>query len=133
MFIDTCFCIDVIREKVRGQAGPGLNKLKSLGDTELYISLFSACELRAGAMMSQNSGEELKKVEALLEFLTLVFPDVSFPVIYGETEAQLRKQGRRVPVMDLLIGVTAKTFGMPLLTKDVNHFSSIPGLVVESY
>lgn len=133
MFIDTYFCIDIIREKAKGIIGPGIDKLKSLADTQLYASLFSACELRAGAMMSQNPDKELKKVETLLEYLTVVYPDISFPVIYGETEAQLRKSGIKMPVMDLLIGVTAKSFGMPLLTKDIIQFKNIPGLVVESY
>ena len=90
-------------------------------------------ELHAGALMSANPDHELRKVETLLDHLTVVYPDVSFPVMYGDTEAQLRKIGNKVPVMDLLIGVTAKSFGMPLLTKDVKHFKSIPGLVVESY
>ena len=133
MFIDTCFCIDIIRERTKGILGPGLIKLSGLSDTQLFISLFSACELRAGAMMSAYPDKELRKVETLLSYLTVVFPDISFPVMYGETEVQLRKAGNRIPVMDLLIGITAKANGMPLLTKDVDHFSAIPGLVVESY
>jgi predicted nucleic acid-binding protein len=35
--------------------------------------------------------------------------------------------------MDLLIGVTAKMRGLPLLTRNVQHFASIPGLVLETY
>ena len=83
--------------------------------------------------MSAQPDKEFRKVEALLGYLTVVYPDVSFSVMYGVTEAQLRMVGKRIPVMDLLIGVTAKSYGMPLLTKDVGHFSAIPGLVVESY
>jgi predicted nucleic acid-binding protein len=45
----------------------------------------------------------------------------------------LLRNGTPVPVMDLLIGVTAKRFAAPVLTRDVAHFKKIPGLVVEEY
>ena len=35
--------------------------------------------------------------------------------------------------MDLLIGLTAKLHGLPLLTADEKHFRRIPGLIVETY
>jgi predicted nucleic acid-binding protein len=35
--------------------------------------------------------------------------------------------------MDLLIGVMAKQYGLPLLTADEKHFRRIPNLVVETY
>jgi hypothetical protein len=35
--------------------------------------------------------------------------------------------------MDLLIGVQAKSFGMPLLAGRDNHFRKIQGLIVEDY
>jgi hypothetical protein len=35
--------------------------------------------------------------------------------------------------MDLLIGVQARSFGMPLLAGCDNHFRKIQGLIVEDY
>ena len=35
--------------------------------------------------------------------------------------------------MDLLIVVLAKRIGLPLLTKDTEHFGRIPGFLVEIY
>ena len=133
MFVDTCFLIDLFRERTSQQKGPAQFKLETLGSTELYISLFSLCELRAGAELSRNPKNELRKIELMLEYITLVFPESSFPIIYGETEALLRKKGTPIPVMDLLIGCTAKLLGMPLLTRDTEHFDKIPGLVVDFY
>ena len=133
MFLDTCFLIDLFRERKSGQQGPAQIKLTALGEISLYISLFSLCELRAGAELSRNPKNELRKIELMLDYVTPVFPDSAFPVIYGETEAYLRKKGTPVPVMDLLIGCTTKTHGMPLLTRDTEHFDKIPGLVVETY
>jgi tRNA(fMet)-specific endonuclease VapC len=133
VILDTCFCIDLIREGKAKRSGPATGKLVSLKDTQLFISLFSLCELRAGAELSANPLKELERVEHMLQFISLVYPDTSFPVFYGEAEAHLRKKGTPIPVMDLLIGITAKATGMPLITKDTRHFGLIPGLVVHTY
>lgn len=133
MILDTCFCIDLFREASRGKQGPARSKLETLENTRLFISLFSLCELRAGAQMSKNPSGELKKLGLFTEYLEVLYPGTSFSVLYGELEAFLRKSGNPIPVMDLLIAVTAKSFGMPLLTRDINHFSKIPGLVMETY
>jgi tRNA(fMet)-specific endonuclease VapC len=97
------------------------------------MSLFVACELQAGARMSDNPQAELRKVELFSELVEIVLPDRSFAVAYGEAEAALRRSGKPIPTMDLLIGVMAKQYGLPLLTADENHFCRIPGLVVETY
>jgi len=133
MFLDTTFCIDLMRERRRGEHGPATRRLEELRDIPLYMSVFAACELQAGARMSDRPTQELRKVEMLTEFVEMVLPDRSFAVAYGEAEAFLRKRGKRVPVMDLLIGVMAQAQGMPLLTADDSNFREIPGLVVETY
>ena len=133
MFIDTSFCIDLMREKRKGEQGPATAKLKSLGNTGLLLSMFSLCELRAGVELSKNPKDELRKIENILTYVTLVQPDEVFPVIYGEMEAYLRKTGKPVPVMDLLIGCSVKITGVPILTRDAIHFERMPGVVVERY
>lgn len=133
MFLDTTFCIDLMREQHRGVEGPATAKLRSLGGIGLYASVFVLCELQAGARLSPHPRRELRRVELLAESLHTVFPAETFPVTYGELEADLRKRGTPIPTMDLLIGALAKSHGMPLLTRDTEHFQKIPGLVLESY
>lgn len=131
--VDTCFCIDIMRERKKKITGPAIQKLRDMENAEIFISLFALCELRAGAELSNQPKNELERIEKMLQYITVLYPDVSFPVLYGEAEAALRKNGTPVPVMDLLIGITAKTVGMPLLTNDTRHYGLIPGLVVETY
>lgn len=132
MFIETTFCIDIIREARRG-SGPATAKLQQLGDTPLFASIFVICELQAGARLSRKPERELRSVERLTEKLAVVYPDESFAVAYAEIEVALRKEGTPIPTMDLLIGTTAKMRGLPLLTRDSTHYNRIPGLVVEPY
>jgi tRNA(fMet)-specific endonuclease VapC len=132
MFVDTTFCIDLLREARRGP-GPATAALERLGDAPLFASVFVICELHAGAQLSAHAPRELRGVERLAENLVVVFPDASFPVAYAGLEVALRRQGTPIPTMDLLIGTTARMRGMPLLTRDADHYRLIPGLVVETY
>lgn len=133
MFLDTSFCIDLMRERHREAAGPAEAKLRQLGDTPLLTSIFVLCELHAGARLSKHPRRELRKVALLAERLTVLYPNAAFPTLYGELEAHLRRSGTPVPTMDLLIGTAARAHGLPLLTRDREHFDLIPGLVVETY
>ncbi len=132
MFVDTAFCIDLLREGRNGR-GSATAALERLADTLMCASVFVICELHAGARLSSHPQRELRAVERLAENLTVVYPDPFFPVAYAELEVALRRQGTPIPTMDLLIGTTAKMRGMPLLTRDAEHYRRIPGLVVDTY
>jgi predicted nucleic acid-binding protein len=133
VFPDTSFCVDLLREQRRGEKGPATSKLESLAGKPLLISLFVLCELRAGAEMSSNPRRELSRVVALVEGFEIICPTALFAVMYGEIVAALLKNGTPIPRMDVLLGVMAKSFEMPVLTRDMNHFAKIPGIVIESY
>ncbi len=133
MFPDTSFCIDLLREQAQGTKGPAVAKLESLAGRSLLLSLFVLCELRAGAEMSHNPRRELSRVVRLVDGFDVISPTPPFAVLYGEILAAVLKNGTPIPRMDLLLGVMAKSFGMPVLTRDVNHFGKIPGLVIEEY
>lgn len=132
MFLDTTFCIDLMREAHRGP-GRATAAIERLGDSPLFASVFVICELHAGARLSTHVQRELRSVQRLSENLTVVYPDASFPVAYAELEIALRHKGTPIPTMDLLIGTTAQMRGMPLLTRDIEHYRLIPSLVVETY
>jgi predicted nucleic acid-binding protein len=69
----------------------------------------------------------------LVEGFDIISPTPPFAVLYGEIVGALMRSGTRIPRMDVLLGVMAKSFGMPVLTRDVAHFQKIPGLVVVGY
>lgn len=122
-----------MREHHRREPGPATRKLAEVGEAELFLSLFVACELHAGARLAKEPPRELRKVAWLLERVTPVYPDSTFAVAYGEAESLLRQRGKPIPTMDLLIGVMAKMHGLPIITRDRGHYALIPGLVVETY
>ncbi len=54
-------------------------------------------------------------------------------VLYGRLSGRLMKLGKRKPVMDLLIAVSALSHGMILATCNVADFMGIEGLAVEDW
>ena len=133
MFVDSCFCIDLMREEYSQSPGPASAKLKQLSETPLHMSVFALCELQGGARLSRNSRRELRIVEALSRRVTVVQTDARFPEVFSRLQVALRKQGKPIPTMDLLIGSMAVRHGLPLVTSDTRHYRLIPGLVVETY
>jgi len=133
MVLDTSVCIDLLRETALGLAGPARRFLASLGRRQLYLSWFSLCELHTGIFLSTQGAVEEQRIMSLVDHLTIIHPDQGFPGLYGEAAAVLIRQGTPIPVMDLLIGISAKSKGLPILTRDPAHFSRISGLIVESY
>jgi tRNA(fMet)-specific endonuclease VapC len=49
----------------------------------------------------------------------------------GQIDGECTARGVRIPVSDLLIGVTALELGYKVLTANLRHFQVIPGLLVE--
>lgn len=133
MMMDTSFCIDLLRERKRGDVGPATHKLIKLGTTRLQMSLFVFCELQHGVRLSPSFNSEQRRIELFSESVSVVMPDRTFATFYGASAAKLQNEGLPIPQMDLLIGVHAASLGIPLLTRDHVHFKRIEGLVVESY
>ena len=63
----------------------------------------------------------------------MIYPDPAFPALFGKTLAAVTRNGTPVPTMDLLVAVTAKRLGVPVLTRDIEHFGQVPGLQTVSY
>ena len=133
MVLDTSFLVDLLREKARGQHGPATTRLESLGEAELEVSVFVLCELLAGAELSRDPDREIARVTALAESYPVIYPDPAFPALFGKTLAAVTRNGTPVPTMDLLVAVTAKRLGVPVLTRDIEHFGQVPGLQTVSY
>lgn len=52
---------------------------------------------------------------------------------YGELYRYLRQRGSLIGTNDLWIAATALVYGMPLVTRNVEHFERVPGLELVEY
>lgn len=131
--LDTSFLVDLLREDTHGKAGAASELLGRLEDEELWISVFVACELSAGAELSAHPEQERRRVERLCSSLPLAFPDERFPGTYGRLLAWQHRHEWRIATMDLLIATSAVVAGVPLVTRNAKDFSRVPSLEVVSY
>lgn len=131
--LDTSFLVDLLREARKGEGGPAHRFLEGRGEEEVRISFVVACELHAGAAASTNPEGEGERVAMLLTGIPQTLPDHHFPVIYGGLFAELRRRGRPVSALDLLIGTSALADGAPLVTRNIRDFEPIPGLALLTY
>lgn len=96
----------------------------------LNVSVITAAELRFGV---ETAGRPKLSdlVEAYLERLAILDWTNDVTIHYARIRSQLERSGKPVGNMDLLIASHAVSQGMTLVTNNVRHFSSVPGLEVE--
>ena len=94
----------------------------------LAVSIISYGELFEGAIGAPDPQAELVHFRAFLERLQLLPLTEPIMEIFAHTRANLRREGRLIPDLDLLIAATAIHHDVTLLTRNVRHFGRVPGL-----
>jgi tRNA(fMet)-specific endonuclease VapC len=108
------------------------NKILKAGAENCFISEITLAELKFGV---ENSQAKEKNATALANFLTGVIVIPVFPSldIYAKEKARLRKAGQPVDDFDLLIGATAISNDMILITNNVDHLGRMKGIKIEDW
>jgi tRNA(fMet)-specific endonuclease VapC len=96
----------------------------------LNVSVMTAAELRFGA---EKAGRPklVELVEAYLERLAILDWTQEVTGHYARVRSELERSGKPIGNMGLLIASHAVSQGMTLVTNNLKHFSSVPGLKVE--
>lgn len=98
-------------------------KLKSVGIENCAISEISLAELVYGAEYSSNPEKNNLKVQLLLKGFKLITTSNCI-YEYAIQKSRLRKQGNLIPDFDLLIGSTAITENLILVTSKYKRLYS---------
>jgi len=131
MLFDTTFLVDLLRG-----VSPEAKQQAEEFDTVLMnkaVSSITVLELWRGAIRSNRSEIEMKRIDELLASF-LVYPvDEEVAKKAAEIEARLIAAGEAIEFEDILIAAVAVTKNLPLLTRNAKHFSRIADLKVETY
>lgn len=103
------------------------------GDDEISVSVVTVLELAHGITRADTAERRDKRQRFLDELLSAVpVQPVTVPIALraGQLDGQAQARGVRIPLPDLLIGVSALELGYRLGTANVRHFQLIPGLTV---
>jgi predicted nucleic acid-binding protein len=103
------------------------------GDQRSILSAIGLAELAHGIYRAQSSEIRIRREAFVQELLNVleVFPFTKdTAMLAGKLDGEQQSRGIVIPFADLLIGATALEFGYSILTFNVRHFRSIPGLTV---
>jgi tRNA(fMet)-specific endonuclease VapC len=131
---DSSFVIDLHREIAKERPGDAFTFIESLDEMELLaVSVHVVSELRAGAELSRHPLREHELVDELIGGFAVSYPDDRFAPAYARLIAATSRNKQPVEAFDLLIATAALLDNAPLVTRNVKHFSRVPGLRVLPY
>ena len=128
--LDTDICIFLLRGMY------DINrKIDSVGLQNCYISEIPEAELKYGAELGKKRGisSRLQKLQELLSILQIL-PISGAIDMFASEKARLRLSGTPADDnFDLLIGCTAITYGMVMVTENVKDFQNFTGIQIENW
>ena len=127
MIADTSFLIDIMRgDELAIHKETTMEK----DEVQVFLTTVSIFELRVGFNLSTKQIQERKKVLGDVIVLPLDFESVKEA---GEIYADKKRRGSPIDPEDAMIAGKCRAHGEPILTRNLNHFSGIDGVKVETY
>jgi len=127
--LDTNTCIAYLTQRSsRVEA-----RLRAAAPTDVALCSIVKSELLFGARKSAKVTENLARLETFFRpFVSLPFDDHAAEVA-AHIRADLEVAGTPIGPNDLLIGATALTHGLTVITRNTREFARIAGLRVEDW
>jgi tRNA(fMet)-specific endonuclease VapC len=101
--------------------------------TMVSTTVVNLCELYAGAYGARRAGQELEKVEGLASLLQVLDLDAAAAKRYGELVNSEELRHKPIGDFEVIIAAIAMANDEPLATRDVEHFSRVPGLSIDRW
>lgn len=125
--MDTDWAIDYLH-----RADRTVRRLEALLPHGVGLSIISLAELYDGLARSRNPDADAGALHLFLEAVEVVPLDDAACQVFGDERARLRDEGNLIGDMDILIGATAISNNLTLLTNNTRHFERMRGLSIVS-
>ena len=123
--MDTDWVIDYLHK-----AEPTVGRIEELFMNGVGMSVVSLAELYDGLAKSTNRDADEEALQLFMEAVDVVPLDDAACRVFGDERARLRQAGNLIGDMDILIGATAISNGLTLLTNNRRHFERLQGLSI---
>lgn len=130
MILDTSFFIDLI------DGDDGAVERARMLETDGVVQRVPAqvvYELYVGVGYTETPDEEVRRLEGVLAPRPVAKTTEAIAARAGRLDGQLRRDGVRIAVSDLIIGATGLAYNEPIVTRDAQDFERLPGVEVASY
>ena len=126
---------NILSELVKKRPDHNLLKyLQSNPSQSLFTSCICVMELRFGSALRRDFKSFWQNIEREIISRVNVMPLGYEEVLKaGDILAELKKRGKSIGIEDVLIGSTALSHNLIMVTANVRHFSRIKGLSVENW
>ena len=125
--MDTDWVIDYLHKADRT-----IRRLDQLLADGVGLSVISLAELYDGLARSRNPDADTEALQLFLEAVEVVPLDDAACRVFGAERARLREEGNLIGDMDILIGATAISNNLTVLTNNRRHFERMQGLRIIS-
>jgi predicted nucleic acid-binding protein len=125
--VDTDWAIDYLNGQDRTR-----KRLEEIEESGLAFSIISLAEVYEGIYYSKDPEGNEKALLDFLQDVTLINIDEEISRLFGKERGRLRAVGKMTSDFDLLVGITARRYGLTLLTNNRRHFENVEGLRIES-
>lgn len=125
--LDTNICIHLFRGKFNL-----IEKFKKVNIDNCAISEITLAELIFGAENSPNPKKNYKIIDTFSEQVKILPIFNSIP-IYAKEKVRLRKKGLMISDFDLLIGSTAISNDLIMVTENTKEFERISDIKIENW
>jgi len=105
-----------------------IEKIISLPNDELYITIINYTELLYGIYNSNKITQNKEKILPFLDNFKILQFDKNSSQIFAKLKAKLKKQGNIIADMDLMIASIAIANKATLYTNNLKHFKRIEDL-----
>lgn len=128
-FLDTNICVYALHRRMPSV----IARIKEANQGELVISTLVAAELAGGVMNSQRVEPNRRALEMFLAEMVVLPWGNSAIWFYAQHAARLRKAGKTIGTIDLLLGCQAVSEDAVLVTNNTREFERIDGLKLENW
>jgi tRNA(fMet)-specific endonuclease VapC len=108
------------------------SKFEEADPDNCFISEITLAELKFGVENSVNKGKNQKVLDNFLSGVR-VLPIFHCLDFYAKEKVRLRKTGTPMDDFDLLIGATAITHNLIMVTNNIKEFKRINGIQIEDW
>lgn len=106
--------------------------IDTIPTSHIAASEITIAELIFGAVNSRDYQRHIKEPQWLQETVT-IYPISEVLNDYAEIRYELKKKNLVVEDFDILIGATARHFGLTVVTDNIKHFEPMPGIKVVNW
>lgn len=98
-----------------------------------FISIVTYGELLYGAQKSVNPEKNLAVIRRISELFPMIDISRSIMETFADLKVVLEQTGTPIADLDLLIGASALSMNLTLVTNNIKHFKRIHGLHLENW